>query len=217
MDPTIASLTAELEKYKKENAELKKVVCAKAPGPLGLIQSIGDDLLNRQNSSNEWHSSTLESINDLKPDYAGKVGEHLIQQLCVNGTIKCEYTEDKNSTDGTYDLKINDKKVEIKTARLGVNASFQHETLKTDGYDYILFVDITPDYFYITLLPRFDMKERHPIIGRKPHPRKGTSDVFKLDFGESNIKRSIVAGTSLKVDATVSMESVVSFLNAKCV
>jgi hypothetical protein len=145
------------------------------------------------------------------------VGEHLIQQLCVNGTIKCDYTEDKNSTDGTYDLKINDKKVEIKTARLGVNASFQHETLKTDGYDYILFVDITPDYFYITLLPRFDMKERHPIIGRKPHPRKGTSDVFKLDFGESNIMRSIVAGTSLKVDATVSMETVVNFLNAKCV
>jgi hypothetical protein len=216
MYPTIVALTAQLERYKKENAELKKVVCAKAPGPLGVIQSIGDDLLRRQNGSNEWHDSTLEAINDLKPDYAGKVGERLIQQLCMSGLIKCEYTEDKNSTDGTYDIKMNDKKVEIKTARLGVNGSFQHETLKTSGYDYILFVDITPNYFYITLLPRFDMNERHPIIGRKPHPRKGTSDVFKLDFGESNIQRSILNDTSLKVDANVSMDTVISFLTAKC-
>jgi len=216
MEPSYDALKLELARLQKENAELKKVVGAPATGPLGLIQSIGNTLLDRQNSSNEWHGAALESINDLKPDYAGKVGEFLIQQLCVTGTVKCEYDEDKNSKDGTYDIKINDKKVEIKTARLGVQGAFQHETLKADGYDYLLFVDITPDYFYVTVLPRFDMKQRHPVIGRTPHPRKGTSDVFKFDFGETNLKRSIEAGSSMKVDADTTVESVVAFLVAKC-
>jgi hypothetical protein len=217
MEPTIIALQAELAALKKENAQLKKVVGVMAPGPLGTIQTIGNTLLDRQNSSNEWHGATLESINDLKPDYAGKVGELLIQQLCATGTVKCEYDEDKNSKDGTYDVKINGKKVEIKTARLGVQGAFQHETLKTDGYDYVLFVDITPNYFYLTVFPRFDMKQRHPVIGRTPHPRKGTSDVFKFDFGETNLKRSIEAGSSIKVDAETTMVTVVDFLVAKCI
>ena len=212
MDPIYASLKAEIEQLKKENATLKKQAETKLDGPLGIIQNIGDELHNRQNNSNEWHGSVLESINELKPDYAGKVGEHLIQQLCANGSIQCDYSEDKNSKDGTYDAKVNNKKVEVKTARLGVNGSFQHETLKTDGYDYMLFIDITPNYYYLTMLPRFDMKERHPIIGRKPHPRKGTSDVFKLDFGESNIKRCISSGFSMKVDENTTMDSVTSFI-----
>ena len=209
-------LYAEIAQLKAENAALKKVVGAKVSGPLGLIQSIGDALAAKQNDSNQWHSSTLESINDLKPDYAGKVGEHFIQQLCATGVVQCEYDEDVNSKDGTYDVKINAKKVEIKTARLGVQGAFQHETLKKDGYDYLLFIDITPNHFYITIIPRFDMTTRHPLIGRTPHPRKGTSDVFKFDFGESNIERCIAAGVSMKVDVNTSMEAVVAFVTGKC-
>lgn len=210
------ALYAEIQALKAENAALKKVVGVKVGGPLGLIQSIGDALAAKQNDSNQWHGSTLESINDLKPDYAGKVGEHFIQQLCATGTVQCEYDEDVNSKDGTYDVKINAKKVEIKTARLGVNGSFQHETLKTDGYDYLLFIDITPSHFYITIVPRFNMTERHPLIGRKPHPRKGTSDVFKLDFGESNIQRCIEGGVSMKVGNETTMETVRAFVSSKC-
>ena len=210
------ALIAEIQALKAENAALKKVVGVKVGGPLGLIQSIGDALAAKQNDSNQWHGSTLESINDLKPDYAGKVGEHFIQQLCATGTVQCEYDEDVNSKDGTYDVKINAKKVEIKTARLGVNGSFQHETLKTDGYDYLLFIDITPTHFYITIVQRFNMTERHPLIGRKPHPRKGTTDVFKLDFGESNIQRCIEGGVSMKVSNETTMEAVSAFVSSKC-
>lgn len=216
MDPMYATLKAEIEQLKKENAMLKKQAEIKLDGPLGIIQSIGDELHNRQNDSNEWHGSVLESINELKPDYAGKVGEHLIKRLCANGSIQCEYSEDKNSKDGTYDAIVNNKKVEVKTARLGVNGSFQHETLKTDGYDYMLFIDITPNYYYLTIFPRFSMKERHPIIGRTPHPRKGTSDVFKLDFGESNIKRCIESGSAIKIDENTTMEYIVNFIKVQC-
>ena len=211
------ALYAEIQQLKAENAALKKVVCAAAAGPLGLLQSIGDTLAAKQNDSNQWHGSTLESINDLKPDYAGKVGELFLKQLCAAGGVQCLYDEDVNSKDGTYDAIVNGKKVEIKTARLGVQGAFQHETLKKDGYDYLLFIDITPNYFYITVLPRFDMTMKHPLIGRTPHPRKGTSDVFKFDFAESNIERCIAAGVSMKVSADSSMEAVMAFVTTKCV
>jgi len=213
------ALYAEIQALKAENAALKKVVVAKVGGPLGLIQAIGDALAAKQNDSNQWLGSTLESINQLIPDYAGKVGEHFIQQLCATGTVQCEYDEDVNSKDGTYDVKINSKKVEIKTARRGGKSSkgsFQHETLKTDGYDYLLFIDITPTHFYITIVPRFDLTKTHPLIGRTPHPRKGTSDVFKLDFGESNIQRCIEGGVSMKVDGDTTMEAVRTFVSSKC-
>ena len=135
----------------------------------------------------------------------------------MGGSVQCVYDEDKNSKDGTYDIKINDKKAEIKTARLGVHGAFQHETLKKDGYDYLIFVDITPEHFYLTILPRFDMMTRHPLIGRTPHPRKGTTDVFKFDFGESNIQRCITAGVSMKVDVNTPIDDVVTFVTGKCV
>ena len=77
----IQELKTENAALKAENAALKKVVGVKVAGPLGLIQGIGDKLVDKQNHSNDWHGSTLESINELKPDYAGKVGEHFIQQL----------------------------------------------------------------------------------------------------------------------------------------
>lgn len=218
------SLYAQIQKLKHENlalkaenVALKKVAGVKVAGPLGLIQGIGDKLVAKQNSSNVWHGSALESINELKPDYAGKVGEHFMQQLCLTGSVQCIYDEDKNSKDGTYDIKINDKKAEIKTARLGVHGAFQHETLKKDGYDYLIFVDITPQHFYVTILPRFDMTARHPLIGRTPHPRKGTTDVFKFDFGESNILRCIAEGASMKVDVNTPMDAVVAFVTEKCV
>lgn len=210
-------LHAQIAQLKAENAALKKVVAEKVDGPLGLLQTIGDTLAAKQNDSNQWHGSTLESINDLKPDYAGKVGELFLQQLCATGSVQCLYAEDVNSKDGTYDAIVNGKKVEIKTARLGVQRAFQHETLKKDGYDYLLFIDIKPNQFYMTVLARFDMTAKHPLIGRKPHPRKGTSDVFKFDFSDTSIQNGMAAGVSMKVDATTSMEEVIAFITETCI
>jgi hypothetical protein len=56
------------------------------------------------------------------------------------------------------------------------------------------------------------MKIKHPIIGRTPHPRKGTSDVFKFDFGVTNLERAVEAGCSLKVDSETSMPDISEFI-----
>lgn len=194
-------------------------VVAVADGPLGLLQSIGDNQLKVQKEGNKkWNNATLASVQSLCSDFSGKVGELFLNEVCRVGGATVTYDGDANigADDGTYDVKISwggeAKKNEVKTAWQGRNGGFQHESLRAEGCDQYIFVDIMPECFYVTVLRKFDMKQPHPVIGRKPHLRKGTADVYKLDFGESNLKKAEAAGISMRVDASTDMGAVVAFL-----
>lgn len=225
---------SEIESLKAELAELKrrfeltqnvlKTVCKEGTlettKPHTIMHTLGHEMLDYQNKgSNHWVNSPFEAINELKPDYSGKLGEMFLERICGAGNITNVSTGDVNSKDGTYDQIINGKKVEIKTARLGKTqkktdlGKFQHETLKKDGYDYLAFVDITPNYFYLSILSRFNLAEAHPIIGTKPTLRKGTGDVYKYDFTEKHIEKLIVAQTALKITIDTPIATIVDFIN----
>jgi hypothetical protein len=186
--------------------------------PIKMLQSVCNSQLELQIRNNvKWSGSIFESIHKLSPDYSGKVGELLFNQACDAAGMKVSYLGDSNidAEDGTYDSKvcnICEKKDEIKTAWQGSNGSFQHESLRAGGCDQHVFVDVAPNYYYITVLATFDMTQRHPVIGRKPHLRRGTTNVYKFDFGESNLKKSIDAGLTIKVDESTSMEQVAEFI-----
>jgi len=188
--------------------------------PLGLLQAIGDEQLRVQKEGNKkWNNATLASIQSLCSDFSGKVGELFLNEVCRVGGATVIYDGDANigAEDGTYDVKIQwgegvAKKNEVKTAWQGKNGGFQHESLRAEGCDQYIFVDIMPECFHVTVLAKFDMKAPHPIIGRKPHLRKGTDDVYKLDFGESNLKKAVAAGISIRVDASTELGAVVEFL-----
>jgi hypothetical protein len=189
--------------------------------PHTIMQALGKEMITTQNNGeSDWHNSPFKEINHLKPDYSGKLGEKFLERICKAGKITNISTGDVNSKDGTYDQIINGKKVEIKTARLGKTQTkktdpgkFQHETLKKDGYDYLAFVDITPNYFYLSILPKFNMAEPHPLIGTKPTLRKGTSDVYKYDLTEKHIEKLIAAQTALKITIDTPIVQVVEFIN----
>ena len=189
-----------------------------ASTPLEMLQTIGKTQLDLQNNNNnKWVGSTFEAIHDLSPDYSGKVGELLFNKACEAAGMKVTYLGDSNidAEDGTYDSKVcnvSEKKNEIKTAWQGSNGSFQHESLRAAGCDQYVFVDVAPNHYYIKILEKFDMTVKHPVIGRKPHLRKGTSDVFKFDFGDCNLKNAIKAGVSIKVSADTTMEEVAEFI-----
>ena len=183
--------------------------------PIDVLKNIGNEQLELQRRLNaSWVDAEFTSIQQLRPDYSGKCGEKLIVELCRKGGMEVEYNGDSNvnAEDGTYDAKICVKKDEIKTAWRGSNGSFQHESLRANGCDQMIFVDIAPNHYYITVLEKFDMTVAHPIIRRKPHLRKGTTDVYKFDFGEPHLQRAVEAGISIKVDRTTSMEDVYTFL-----
>jgi hypothetical protein len=198
----IARMTAELARLQAEEVS--------AESPFGMLQSLGTEMHCRESNS-DWACAPLENVNKLKPDSVGKVGELFLAKVCEKAGIPHIYTEDKNSTDGTYDIVMFGKMIEGKTARLGKQGAFQHESLRATGCDYYMFIDITPTDFTLTILPKFDMTQKHPLLGRRPHLRKGTSDVYKFDFGPSHIKHAIDSGASIRVDVATSLESVADF------
>ena len=167
-----------------------------------LLKSIAESQFEIQESKSVWKNTPFSAMENLKPDYSGKVGERLLADLCKKSGVNHVWVNDnKNSKDGTYDITILGKKVEVKTARLGVDGAFQHESLRAAGCDFYTFVDVTPTYFYLTIIPKFDMRAKHPVFGRKPHLRKETTNVFKFDLSEFNLKKGIAAGITIKVDA----------------
>jgi len=81
--------------------------------PFDFLKNISDKKYLEQETENIWSNSPFKNINNLKSDYSGKVGELFIKNICIETNIPFIYNDDdKNSKDGTYDIIINEKKIE---------------------------------------------------------------------------------------------------------
>jgi len=125
------------------------------------IQNV-DNQYEEKQKRDIWKNSEWKHIADLENDDVGKVGEKMINDLCVNAGIPSNIdgskTKDQKGGDigdgkGEGDGSINGKSVEVKTARWGSSGdSFQHELGETPwGSEYVLFLDVAPDKLYLTL------------------------------------------------------------------
>jgi hypothetical protein len=164
-----------------------------------LMKNIIENLYHKQEHNNFWNNSLYKLVNLLKLDYSGNVGEIFLHEFCNKYNIPNKYFNNINSKNGTYDIIIKNKKIEIKTARLDKRKIFQHEHLRNDGCDYYIFLDIAPNYYYVTILPKFDLSSSNNIINKKAHLRKGTFNIYKLDFSEKQINTFIEKELSIKI------------------
>lgn len=190
----------------EENKQSNKI-----KNPIQMLRKICKQQYRIQQKANIWGGSIFESIDKLKIDHSGKVGEKFLKSLCEECKIDFTYHEDINSTDGTYDLIINNKKVELKTARQSNSGAFQHEGLRNSGCDYYIFLDIKPNSYYITILKKFNLDGKCPYTGRKPHKRKDTTDVYKFDLSETNIQKMSKQGITIEITDEVDMQTVKQF------
>ena len=186
-------------------------------------------LKDQQDLENQdiWTGSKFEAMNDLKIDYSGKVGENVFFPFLMENTDwSVVYLDNSNTNagDGVYDGMINGKRVEVKTARLGKSTSkydmfggnFQHENLKHGECDYVLFLDYTPNYLLMTVIDfqNINLDESHSVLGVKPHKRKDTTNIYKLDLKENtSIKKAVDGGIAMKVDEDTKNEDVIQFLS----
>lgn len=179
---------------------------AKTNNPyLAMMRNKIQQQTDREEQDNElWNTSLFQQIQNLKCNNVGNVGEYLIKDICDMLSLSYVYegTRNKNKSNGTFDIIIEKKRVECKTARLGKHGSFQHETIRKEGCDYHIFVDICPNAYYITILPKMTFEQIYSITGRHAHSRKGTNDVFKLDFTEQIFKSMIENGYTVHVNPT---------------
>ena len=178
-----------------------------------MIQNI-DKAYDHQFENDEWTKGDFFKMNQLKPDNSGKVGELTVSQICKKLNIPYHYEEDKNSQDGTYDIIVNKKMIELKTGRKSFGSfNFQHESLhKKATYDYLAFLDIYPTgQMIFCLIKSEEMRwdSKIPVINRKPHLRLGTEDIYKLDFGKKTHQNLIK--NNMAIDLSLSSEE--EFLN----
>ena len=173
---------------------------------------------NKQLEASIWDDSVFEDVDTLKNDYSGKAGELFAKQLCEEHDLAYVYDEDiVDQADGTYDITIKGKLIEIKTARVAnTGNNWQHESLRDYGSDYFMFIDISPSAVFLSIFSsKFDFSKKHPIFGRTPHKRKGSDGIYKFDFGSKQHAAGIKSGLTLKIDNKTTDKEVKDFLDKR--
>ena len=152
----------------------------------------------------DWSNSKFKEINDLVANNVGNVGEIIINNICNNLNIECSIdgSKTKQIGGGNGDGKIKNKTIEVKTARLGNNNTFQHELGEHPwNVEFMCFVDVTPENMYLSIIPNFS-KEHYEkqsrtaqpyfnkSITRRKETSKENSGAFKLTINETDLKKS---------------------------
>lgn len=94
--------------------------------------------------------STFYQIKELSIDERGRNGQEFLQTVFKCGGYKVRGDNEKT---GDWDIKINNWRIEVKSACMDRQGKFQHENLhKTNNYDFVFFLDIAPDDIYFSCL-----------------------------------------------------------------
>ena len=150
-----------------------------------------------------WENSEWKHIAELENDDTGKVGESVINGWCqkagIPSNIDGSKTKELNGG-GKGDGPINNKSVEVKTARMGSSGdSFQHELGENPwNAEFMLFLDIAPDKINMTLFPNFsqefykksadDSSYKCKYFPTKSITWRDKKGAFKLDLTTKNIE-----------------------------
>lgn len=170
---------------------------------------------DKETKCNIWKNSKYGIVDTLKANNVGNVGEKLLNNLCEKLEIPCVYngTSNKDAEDGTYDMTIKGKRIEVKTARKGQGRTFQHESLRNNGCDYYVFVEISPEYYELVIVPKYDLDERSEVFGIKAHLRKGSDNVYKLTMTERAVSRAISNNYGLRIGKNTNICEIKELIN----
>lgn len=115
------------------------------------MEEILINLINKQKEK--------EDIIKLQSNNVGIIGEEFIKNICnisnINNNI--DGIKSRKKGGGFGDGFINNKIIEIKTVVQSSSNVFQHELgEKPYLFDYIIFIDISPEIIYLTIFKNFD-------------------------------------------------------------
>lgn len=134
-------------------------------------------IVTLENSSNIWVNSPFEFLRTtLTSDERGKWGENLAYEL-IKGLTDYEVIWDgdrniKRKDGSIYDILVNDKRVEVKTATKGSkNDVWQHDNIYEENvWDIILFIDVNLYGIYFTIMNHSDIPfgtDKHKILNKQ--------------------------------------------------
>ena len=170
---------------------------------------------------NPWDSSPFHFIVNATLDERGSWGEKFLFELCKEKEIEVSWDDASNTNqiNGTYDLLIEDKRVEVKTAYRGKNNSWQHEGILSDSvYDTLVLIDIDYDCIHINMIPQSHIAkyaptgEKDPIFKKKYTQRQKEEGKFKFDFSQTTLKYARDNNMSADYKCNESNEDLADFL-----
>lgn len=137
-----------------------------------LLTSIVETQYANKKAKNIWDGSPWAHIAKLENDYVGRVGENLIQKLCSRCGIAASIDGTKTKRGCIGDGKIKGRSGEAKTARAGTGKlmTFQHELGENPwNAEFMIFIDIAPSKFYITIFPNFTEEQYKSCCSCSPY------------------------------------------------
>jgi hypothetical protein len=86
-------------------------------------------------------------IQNFSIDAKGSFGQQFLVSGFERNGFRSNIDNDKNKD---WDIKLENYRVEVKTATLDVNGKFQHESVhKTENCDLLIFLDIAPNKIFV--------------------------------------------------------------------
>lgn len=196
--------------------------------PNALLVGIIDTEAAHENTADRWQQSVFANAANLKVNSVGNIGEKYIVNLCDRLHIPHQYDGTGNKSRSgdrvscPYDVSINGFMVEIKTSREDNTGKYQHETLRNNNApDFYIFVDLSPstNTCFLTIIPKFDMSNHlespFALILNRPHLRKGTHDIYKVDFSHKTIQKLLTHGHCIAINEHTTLDSIHLFLREK--
>lgn len=130
--------------------------------------------------------SKLRPIKLLSIDERGRNGQEFLQAIFKLAGFK---TAGDNEKTGEWDIKIQNWRIEVKSACRGRSGTFQHESLKnTNNYDFVFFLDVDLDKIYFGCCTYNEIPWDHLHYRAKANRPTGAG--YKWDFNPDS-KKSI--------------------------
>lgn len=99
-------------------------------------------------AKNVWTDSRFGFIKGLSSTAIGSIGESYVHRLCGETGLWCAFPEGRDGKRGreAWDIRIEGRTFEIKTATQDVRGRFQFNNIRVDRqYDALLVIAIAPD------------------------------------------------------------------------
>ena len=122
-----------------------------------------------------WQGSPLIGYRSLGNTNRGEIGEEFIRRfLSAAG-----FSVNKSARTSETDLRIFDQRVEVKTASLGANGTFQFNHVRLDrSYDYLLCLGICPHEIVFNMWRKGEVAENR--AGSLARMAEGQAVTYKI-------------------------------------
>ncbi len=134
------------------------------------LEVIGAKLIHEK-----WAGQPHQAFKNLPNSSKGDAGEEFIKRYVT----ELNFTVEKLERLGDWDLKIADKKFEVKLASEDISGNFQFNHIRYDSkYDYLLCLGVTPDHLVFGIWNKGDVATG--LAGNLVSMGKNQNSSFKL-------------------------------------